>query len=56
MTRATAKPSLREAKRLETRQRVLDAAVTEFKRAGMADADVSAIIGTMDIVFGEVDR
>ena len=52
MTRATAKPSLREAKRLETRQRVLDAAITEFKRAGMADADVGAIIRSAGVAHG----
>ena len=52
MTRATAKPSLREAKRLETRQRVLDAAITEFKRAGMADADVGVIIRSAGVAHG----
>lgn len=52
MTRTTGKPSLREAKRLETRQRVLDAAITEFKRAGMADADVGAIISAAGVAHG----
>ncbi|BBZ58271.1 TetR/AcrR family transcriptional regulator [Mycolicibacterium phocaicum] len=52
MTRDTAKPSLREAKRRETRQRVLDAAITEFKRAGMADADVGVIIRSAGVAHG----
>ena len=36
------KPLTREAKRLQTRERLLGAAIAEFKRAGMAAADVSA--------------
>src|ERR1700761_7775086 len=38
------KPSAREAKRLQTRERLLGAAIAEFKRAGMADADVGSIV------------
>lgn len=38
------RPRGREAQRLQTRQRVLDAAVAEFKETGMAEADVGAIV------------
>ena len=37
------KPNGRDAQRQETRQRVYDAAVAEFRRVGMAAADVSVI-------------
>ncbi|MDR3664984.1 MAG: TetR family transcriptional regulator [Mycobacterium sp.] len=52
MTRTTGKPSMRETKRLETRQRVFDAAVAEFKRAGMANADVGAIVTAAAVAHG----
>ncbi|UXA19095.1 TetR/AcrR family transcriptional regulator [Mycobacterium sp. SMC-4] len=42
----------REAKRLQTRERLLGAAVAEFKRAGMAEADVSAIVGAAGVAHG----
>ncbi|MDZ4265137.1 MAG: TetR/AcrR family transcriptional regulator [Mycobacterium sp.] len=42
----------REAKRLQTRERLLGAAVAEFKRAGMADADVGAIVGAAGVAHG----
>ena len=38
------KPSAREAKRLQTRERLMGAAIAEFKRSGMAEADVGAIV------------
>jgi AcrR family transcriptional regulator len=52
MTRATLKPSAREAKRLETRQRLLGAAIAEFRRAGIADADVGAIVSAAGVAHG----
>lgn len=42
----------REAKRLQTRERLLGAAIAEFKRAGMAEADVSAIVGAAGVAHG----
>ena len=41
---APEKTLTREAKRLQTRERLLGAAIAEFKRAGMASADVGAIV------------
>ena len=37
-------PTGREAQRLRTRERVLDAAITEFQRAGAGSADINAIV------------
>ena len=42
----------REAKRLQTRERLLGAAVAEFKRAGMAEADVGAIVAAAGVAHG----
>jgi AcrR family transcriptional regulator len=42
----------REAKRLQTRERLLGAAIVEFKRAGVADADVAAIVGAAGVAHG----
>ncbi|OMC17280.1 TetR/AcrR family transcriptional regulator [Mycobacterium sp. SP-6446] len=47
-----AKPRGRQAQRLETRQRVYDAALVEFKRVGVADADIGAIIAAAGIARG----
>jgi AcrR family transcriptional regulator len=44
--------STREAKRLQTRERLLGAAVAEFKRFGMAEADVSAIVNAAGVAHG----
>ncbi|MBV9721727.1 MAG: TetR/AcrR family transcriptional regulator [Mycobacterium sp.] len=44
--------SSREAKRLQTRERLLGAAVAEFKRSGMAEADVSAIVDAAGVAHG----
>ncbi|MEZ0363869.1 TetR family transcriptional regulator [Mycobacterium sp. pUA109] len=52
MPRVTEKPSAREAQRLQTRQRLLRAALTEFKRAGMAEADVGAIVAAAGVAHG----
>ncbi|PRC42631.1 TetR family transcriptional regulator, partial [Mycobacterium sp. ITM-2017-0098] len=42
----------REAKRLQTRERLLGAAVAEFKRAGITDADVGAIVAAAGVAHG----
>jgi len=42
----------REAKRLQTRERLLGAAVVEFKRAGSAEADVAAIVAAAGVAHG----
>lgn len=42
----------RDAKRLQTRERLMGAAVAEFKRSGMADADVGAIVGAAGVAHG----
>ena len=44
--------SVREAKRLQTRERLFGAAVAEFKRAGMAEADVGAIVTSAGVAHG----
>jgi AcrR family transcriptional regulator len=44
--------SAREAKRLQTRERLMGAAVAEFKRAGMTGADVSAIVAAAGVAHG----
>lgn len=43
---------MREAKRLQTRERLFGAAVAEFKRAGMAEADVAAIVASAGVAHG----
>jgi AcrR family transcriptional regulator len=46
------KPSARETKRLQTRERLLGAAIAEFKRTGMADADVGSIVTAAGVAHG----
>ncbi len=46
------KPSVREARRLQTRQRILGAAIAEFKRSGMVGADVAAIVAAAGVAHG----
>ena len=46
------KPNGREAQRLETRRRIFEAAVAEFKRTGVADADVGAIVAAAGVARG----
>ena len=46
------KPSAREARRLRTRERILGAAIAEFKRSGMAAADVGAIVAAAGVAHG----
>jgi AcrR family transcriptional regulator len=48
----TERLSAREAKRLQTRERLMGAAVAEFTRAGMAEADVSAIVAAAGVAHG----
>ncbi|ORU96090.1 TetR family transcriptional regulator [Mycolicibacterium fallax] len=44
--------SARETKRLQTRDRLLDAAIAEFKRTGMAAADVGVIVAAAGVAHG----
>jgi AcrR family transcriptional regulator len=44
--------SAREAKRLETRSRLFDAAVAEISRSGLAGADVSTIAAAVGVARG----
>ncbi|WP_166907264.1 TetR/AcrR family transcriptional regulator [Mycobacterium sp. DL440] len=44
--------SAREAKRLQTRERLMGAAIAEFKRAGMAEADVGTIVTAAGVAHG----
>lgn len=46
------RPSARETKRLQTRERLMGAAIAEFKRAGMADAEVAAIVAAAGVAHG----
>src|SRR4051795_12855079 len=46
------KPSAREAKRLQTRERLMGAAIAEFKRSGMAASDVGAIVAAAGVAHG----
>jgi AcrR family transcriptional regulator len=52
MPAAGDKLTSRETRRLQTRQRVYEAAVAEFKRAGMADADVAVIAKEAGVARG----
>ena len=47
-----AKPNGREAQRKQTRQRVYAAAIAEFKRVGMAEADVGVIVKDAGVARG----
>ncbi|OBK79728.1 TetR/AcrR family transcriptional regulator [Mycobacterium sp. 1274761.0] len=46
------KPSARETKRLQTRERLMGAAIAEFKREGMAEADVGSIVTAAGVAHG----
>jgi TetR/AcrR family transcriptional regulator, repressor for uid operon len=52
MTTEVDKPNGREAQRRETRQRVYATAVAEFRRVGMAAADVSVIVREAGVARG----
>jgi AcrR family transcriptional regulator len=44
--------SARETKRLQTRERLLGAAIAEFKRSGLAAADVGSIVAAAGVAHG----
>jgi TetR/AcrR family transcriptional repressor of uid operon len=44
--------SVREARRLQTRERILGAAIAEFRSSGMARADVGAIVAAAGVAHG----
>jgi AcrR family transcriptional regulator len=46
------RPSARETKRLQTRERLMGAAIAEFKRSGIATADVGAIVTAAGVAHG----
>ena len=46
------KHSARELRRLQTRERILGAAIAEFKVSGMAGADVEAIVSAAGVAHG----
>jgi TetR/AcrR family transcriptional repressor of uid operon len=46
------RPSARETRRLQTRERILGAAIAEFKRCGMTGADVNAIVAAASVAHG----
>jgi AcrR family transcriptional regulator len=46
------KPSARETKRLQTRERLMGAAIAEFKRSGLAASDVGAIVTAAGVAHG----
>ncbi|KUI17101.1 TetR family transcriptional regulator [Mycolicibacterium acapulense] len=46
------KVSARQAQRLQTRQRILAAAITEFTKSGMAGADVNVIAASAGVAHG----
>ncbi|MDQ2637586.1 MAG: TetR/AcrR family transcriptional regulator [Actinomycetota bacterium] len=46
------KVSAREARRLQTRERILAAAITEVKKSGMAGADVNAVAAAAGVAHG----
>jgi len=45
-------PTARDTKRQQTRERLLGAAIAEFKRAGMAAAEVGAIVSAAGVAHG----
>lgn len=46
------KPTARDTRRLQTRERILGAAIAEFKPAGMAGAEVNAIAAAAGVAHG----
>jgi AcrR family transcriptional regulator len=46
------KPTARETRRRQTRERILGAAVAEFKQSGMAGAEVSTIVAAAGVAHG----
>ncbi len=49
---AQVKPSAREERRRQTRERILAAAIAEFRRTGMAGAEVGAIVANAGVAHG----
>nr|WP_090340300.1 TetR/AcrR family transcriptional regulator [Mycolicibacterium malmesburyense]CRL69367.1 transcriptional regulator [Mycolicibacterium malmesburyense] len=49
---AQASASTRKARRLQTRERILGAAIAEFKRSGMTGADVNSIAAAAGVAHG----
>ena len=49
---ATGQALARDTRRLQTRQRILGAAIVEFKRSGMAAADVGEIVSAAGVAHG----
>jgi TetR/AcrR family transcriptional repressor of uid operon len=49
---AQVKPSAREERRRQTRERILEAAIAEFRRAGMTSADVGVIVTNAGVAHG----
>jgi AcrR family transcriptional regulator len=43
---------VRQAQRLQTRERLFGAAIAEFKRAGISEADVAAIVAAAGVAHG----
>lgn len=52
MSEVQDKPQGRAAQRLQTRQRVFDAAIAEFKNVGMAEADIGTIVEAAGVARG----
>ena len=48
----TERLSARDSKRMQTRERLLGAAVAEFKRSGMTEADVGTIVAAAGVAHG----
>jgi TetR/AcrR family transcriptional regulator, repressor for uid operon len=46
------KATARDVRRRQTRERILGAAIVEFTRSGMTDADVNAIVATAGVAHG----
>ena len=46
------KHSVREQRRLQTRERILGAAIAEFKRSGMTRADIGTIVAAAGVAHG----
>lgn len=46
------KPTMRDTRRLQTRERILGAAIAEFKRTGMTGAEVNTIAAAAGVAHG----
>ncbi|NUU24729.1 MAG: TetR/AcrR family transcriptional regulator [Streptomycetaceae bacterium] len=49
MASAPTKPNRREAQQIRTRQKLFDAALAEYRRSGVADADIGVITAEADV-------